>query len=151
MSPAQIAKICHEANRALCENNGDYTQKPWDEAPDWQRESAINGVIFHLGHPNAGPSASHQNWLKEKANTGWHYGETKNEELKTHPCFMPFDELPPEQQAKDHLFQGIVQALTMFVPANGNDTETSLEGEDPAAVARTEPLTDDDLGHVSPA
>jgi hypothetical protein len=147
MNPAQIAKICHEANRALCENQGDYTQRPWDDAEDWQRESALDGVLFHLAHPEAGPSAGHQNWLAQKEREGWKYGEVKNPERKEHPCFVPFAELPPEQQAKDYLFQGIVAALASFVEG----AEKPPEYTDPAAVARTEPLTDDDLGHVSPA
>ena len=28
---------------------------------------------------------------------------------------MPFDELPPEQQMKDHLFRGIMTALRPFI------------------------------------
>jgi hypothetical protein len=32
--------------------------------------------------------------------------------IEAHPCIVPFDELPHEQQAEDHLFRGIVRALT---------------------------------------
>jgi len=44
------ARIAHEANRVWCAENGDNSQPSWDNAPDWQRESAINGVTFHAGH-----------------------------------------------------------------------------------------------------
>ena len=41
-----IAVVCHEANRAWCAVNADDSQKPWNEAKEWQRESAVKGVIF---------------------------------------------------------------------------------------------------------
>ncbi len=109
---AGIAKICHEANRAYCESFlGDYTQKPWAMAPEWQRQSAIKGVLFHIANPDAGDAASHENWMRDKLADGWTFGDVKNEVAKTHPCLVPFDQLPPEQQAKDRLFRGIVHAL----------------------------------------
>src|SRR5437879_1359495 len=40
----QVAKICHEANRAYCETIGDNSQPTWEKAPQWQKDSAINGV-----------------------------------------------------------------------------------------------------------
>jgi hypothetical protein len=39
------------------------------------------------------------------------YGEVKDAEKKTHPCIVPYKDLPPEQQAKDHLFKAVVSAL----------------------------------------
>jgi hypothetical protein len=77
----------------------------WAAALEWQRESAIHGVQFHLDNPDASASASHESWLKEKLDQGWRYGSVKN------PDTVPFSELPPEQQAKDHLFSGIVRSL----------------------------------------
>jgi hypothetical protein len=49
--------------------------------------------------------------MKEKLDAGWVYGEVKDAEKKTHPCLVPFSELPPFQQQKDSLFCGIVDAL----------------------------------------
>lgn len=116
----QIAEICHEANRALCQATGDNSQPAWKQAPDWQKESAINGVQFHLANPDASASHSHEEWLREKRATGWQYGPVKDQGKKEHPCIVPFDELPAEQQAKDYLFQAIVQALGRFVSVPNN-------------------------------
>lgn len=115
MSVQQIAQICHEANKGYCESLGDFSQLPWNDAPDWARESAIKGVRFHVDNPNALPSASHDSWLAEKVATGWVYGEVKDPEKKQHPCMVPFDELPVYQQAKDYLFSSIVKALAPFL------------------------------------
>ena len=107
----EIAKVCHEANRALCETQGDHSQPVWEDAPDWQIKSACDGVRFHRHNPVASASASHENWLKEKEADGWKYGPVKDPEKKEHPCFVPFEDLPPEQQIKDHLFKAIVGAF----------------------------------------
>lgn len=106
--PVNIARKCHELNRAYCLTHGDTSQLPWNEAPQWQRDSAINGVLFHIANPDAGPSASHENWLTQKRVEGWVYGTEKDEVMKTHPCMLPFDKLPEAQQMKDVLFKTTV-------------------------------------------
>lgn len=112
MNIEQIARVCHEANRAYCQTLGDFSQPLWSDAPDWQRSSAINGVEFHLSNPNAQPCDSHNNWLIQKAEEGWQYGPVKDAELKTHPCFVAYSELPESQQKKDSLFIAVVRALS---------------------------------------
>jgi hypothetical protein len=111
MTNEEIAQVAHEVNRAYCQALGDESQKPWSEAPDWQKQSAIHGVKFHIDHPDSKPSDSHESWLAEKKSAGWTYGEVKDPEKKTHPCFKPFNELPKEQQAKDFLFLAVVRSL----------------------------------------
>ncbi len=115
LTPEQIAKVAHEVNRAYCQGLGDDSQSPWEDAPEWQRTSAINRVNFHLANPNASPDHSHNEWLKGKQETGWKWGPFKNPETKEHPCFRPYEELPVEQKAKDYLFRGVVHILAKGV------------------------------------
>lgn len=110
MNVESIAKICHEVNRAWCEYQGDNSQVPWADAPQAIKDSAFNGVDFHLKNPDAGDSASHDNWLKFKKAEGYTYGSVKDLDAKTHPCFVSFDQLPREQQFKDRLFRTVVHA-----------------------------------------
>ena len=111
MQITEIAKVCHEANRAYCETLDDWSQPRWAEAPNWQQASVTNSVKFHLANPRAKPSRSHEEWLKEKGATGWKYGVKKDLEKQEHPCFVPYDELPETQKAKDALFVAVVNAL----------------------------------------
>lgn len=106
-----IAIVCHAANKAWCELNGDNSQKPWEEAEQWQRDSAIKGVQFRMDNPDAGEDAQHNAWMADKVADGWKYGEVKDPAAKTHPCIVPFNELPVFQQQKDKLFCSIVDAL----------------------------------------
>lgn len=111
MIQEKIARVAHEVNRSYCQALGDNSQLSWEEAPDWQKKSAVLGVEFHLANPGAGPDRSHNEWLKEKREDGWKYGPVKNTETKEHPCFLPYEELPTEQKAKDFIFRGVVEAL----------------------------------------
>lgn len=110
-----VARICHEANRGLCVWLGDFSQFEWDLAPVWQRLSAVNGVRFLLENPDAPPDVLHRCWMQEKVLAGWVYGPVKDAEAKTHPCLLPFEELPMGQQRKDVLFMQIVESLRPLV------------------------------------
>ena len=95
MDMDQIARVCHEVNKAYCKALGDNSQPTWEDAPEWQRSSARMGVDLHtMG--NFGPEA------------------------KTHPCIVPFADLPREQQAKDYIFRAVVHALRPTTPIEGN-------------------------------
>lgn len=111
MDRTRIARAAHEINRAYCAALGDPSQPAWEDAPDWQKDSALAGVDMHLANPDATPEASHESWLAQKTAEGWKYGEVKNAETKEHPCFKPYAELPESQKAKDYLFRAVVHTL----------------------------------------
>jgi hypothetical protein len=115
MTLEQVAQVAHEINKTYCESIGDNTQVSWNDAPQWQKDSAINGVGFHLNNPDATPEASHINWLIEKEEAGWKYGPVKDVEKKEHPCFKPYNELPLDQRTKDYLFRQIVHSLKPYI------------------------------------
>ena len=87
---------------------GDKTQKSWDECDEWQRDSAIAGVVSLAEDPTATPEKTHEWWMEHKKKDGWVYGEVKDAQKKTHPCMLPYSELPLEQKIKDHLFKTVV-------------------------------------------
>ena len=107
----EAARIAHEVNRAYCASIGDASQVPWSEAEDWQRKSAINGATAIAEGKIKTPGDSHRSWLVEKESDGWIWGPVKDPTRKEHPCMVPFEELPGDQQIKDHLFIGTVLAV----------------------------------------
>jgi len=107
-----IAKAVHAVNAAYSLALGDDSHKSWDETSEQIQNSAIAGVEFTLDNPDAPVSAQHDAWTEHKLADGWVYGEEKSEELKTHPCLVPFNELPVEQQAKDFIFRAVVKSVS---------------------------------------
>lgn len=96
LTMTEIAKLCHEVNRAYCASIGDMSQVPWEQTPDWQKENTCKGVRFHMGNETM-PEQSHQSCMAQKVIEGWVYG----------PLEVPYDRLPPEQRSKNYIFKAI--------------------------------------------
>jgi hypothetical protein len=110
------ARVAHEANRAYCIAIGDLSQKSWEAADDWQRDSAIRGVSIALG--GATPEQQHEAWCVDKLENGWAWGPTKDPLAKTHPCLVSYAALPPEQRRKDALYIAVVTAMASALGSN---------------------------------
>ena len=111
------ARIAHEVNRAYCELAGDHTQEPWDEMTEWKRNSTLIGVDMFLADIATTPEQLHESWLANHVAEGWVYGETKDPEKKTHPCLVPYDELPITQRLKDIMFSAVVRGVATSATA----------------------------------
>lgn len=110
MTPEQIARVIHAANREVQLILGDPSPSlSWSLESRFQQNSVIEGVMDALS--GLSPEESHEEWRAHRVAAGWRYGPVKSETERTHPCLVPFDELPREQQAKDRLFVAIVRAL----------------------------------------
>lgn len=133
MDVEPLAMLAHTVNKAYCESIGDYSQVPWKDASEHIKESARNGIKFHIDNPDSTPESSHENWMKEKLAAGWVYGKEKDAINKTHPCLVPYSELPQEQKSKDYIFKAIVDSalnqLKEYAEAMESDDEDD-EDED---------------------
>lgn len=131
------ARLCHEVNRNWCALNGDMSQPAWEDAPDWQKNSAILGVQFHMDNPDAGDSASHDSWMAQKVADGWIYGEIKDPDATppTHHCMVPFDQLPEVDQIKDALFRSTVHSV---MGIQSGDSDEAISDIHPAPLEFTE-------------
>ena len=113
----KIARVTYEANRAYCEATlFDYSFLPWDAAPLWQQETNVAGVLGILDGSITTDEQSHASWLAVKVAEGWTYGPIKDPVAKTHPCMVPYAQLPAEQRRKDALFRAVVHALSADLP-----------------------------------
>ena len=43
----------------------------------------------------------HDVWAETRIQQGWTCGEQRNDELKTHPCLVPYEELPDSEKEYD--------------------------------------------------
>lgn len=111
LSISDIASVCHEANRQLqIMFNEENISPRWGDCSKELQRSIIAGVTKALDGET--PQQLHDSWLQHKASQGWVYGEKKDEEEKTHPNIVVYDNLPDEQKLKDVLFRNIVIALS---------------------------------------
>ena len=111
------AAAAHNVNRAWCKAHGNDSQTDWTNAPQWQRDSAMIGVAGVLSGNT--PRQLYECWLERKRLDGWKYGPAKNVDAKEHPCFVAYDDLPPEQKEKDHLFVSTVLDMAAIVGLEG--------------------------------
>lgn len=119
-----VARAAHEANRAYCLAFGDTSQPSWEGASEELRASKMRGVVTAL--VGTTPPQQHEAWMADRRSAGWVFGPTKDVEKKTHPCLVPYEELPRLQQAKDMLFICVVRctaaALGMRVTYSDGNT-----------------------------
>lgn len=115
----RIAQVCHEANRAAQIIAGDDpVSEPWDEASEDQRQSAMNGVSAYLDSEMT-PEQMHAAWSEWKLLGGWVHGAQKDETAKTHPCLVPYVDLPESQRLKDRLFIHVIKAFQEHAETEG--------------------------------
>lgn len=107
----RISVLAHEANRIWALLHGDTSAVSYVDAPQWQKESLHAGVASIANGTITTPEEAHEAWADHKLKAGWVHGFVKNPDTKEHPCLVPYDQLPPEQRAKDAIFFGLVTTL----------------------------------------
>lgn len=58
----------------------------------------------------------HDIWAKQRIEQGWSYGEVRNDELKQHPCLVPYDELPESEKEYDR--NTAMETLKLIIKLN---------------------------------
>ena len=43
----------------------------------------------------------HEVWAKSRMEQGWTYGDQRDDKMKTHPCLVPYEQLPEVEKAYD--------------------------------------------------
>ena len=113
LSAAEVeacARAAHETNRAFNSLMGDTSYKSWEQSPEWVRVSARTSIIGIAEH-DMSPQQLHASWVSEKRAQGWVIGPDKDFDKKTHPCLIPYDELPEEHRIKDEMWIGTVKLM----------------------------------------
>lgn len=63
--------------------------------------SAMERIVFR---EVSTPQEMHKIWEDFMKNDGWSYAKEKSHTNKTHPCMVPYDELPEFEKLKDQIF-----------------------------------------------
>lgn len=117
-----IARVVHEAGFALCQEFGDNSWKHWEETDQWRVDATLDQIESYKKTLRNGeeisPRRDHEIWVANKINAGWKYGPVKDADKKEHPLLVAFDQLPPVEKFKNHLFAAILQAFLKFEEQN---------------------------------
>lgn len=104
------ANIAHAVNDAYRQHIGEPPSTEditdLDRLTDLMSALAKAHASIARGRPMNGEE-SHQVWMDAKIADGWTYGPVKDVEKKTHPCLVPYEQLPKEQRFKDVLFMAV--------------------------------------------
>jgi hypothetical protein len=76
------------------ENKRNYRPAPMDTS-DVQLPEELNELIEQMS------KNVHEVWAQSRMDQGWTYGDSRNDELKHHPCLIPYEDLPEVEKAYD--------------------------------------------------
>lgn len=114
LSPTRIemiARIAHEAIRALCLESGYPVAEPWDNASPEERAVTLSDVNYHLNNPLVGDAARHNDWLAAMRKDKWKFGQQYSLEDKTDPAMIPYNLVDPAKRNQDRLLRYVVQGV----------------------------------------
>jgi hypothetical protein len=110
----RIAKASYEATRAwreaADEAAGGTPRAQWDEAEQWRRDSALEGVKRAVLDGRT-PEQLHESWRKDRLERGWKHGPVRNAKKKEDPHLKPFAELGDSLKRKSDLFASVAHTL----------------------------------------
>ncbi len=108
----EIARVCHEVERAYGNRFCGDVHPHWIDVPGELRESCMKRVQFFLDHTGADAGAYHERWREIRAAEGWSYGKVRDDARKLDPRMVSFAELSDAQQVKGIIFHAIVRYLS---------------------------------------
>lgn len=71
-----------------------YVPQPMDTS-DIQLPEGLNVLIEQVA------KNVHEVWAQSRMEQGWTYGPERNDQLKHHPCLVPYEQLPEVEKAYD--------------------------------------------------
>jgi len=71
-----------------------YTPQPIDTS-DIRLDESLSTVVEKLA------KNVHEVWAQNRISQGWAYGPVRDDALKTHPCLIPYEDLPEVEKQYD--------------------------------------------------
>lgn len=112
MKSIHIATVAVMVIAAFKSSIGEDAVEDFAVLPEPQKKSLLDGIEMLVADPDAGPDARHSAWVNGMLTDGWALGDEINEQNKTHPLLMSFDELPESEQIKEKLLHAVVRSMS---------------------------------------
>ena len=100
------AIFVYEAARMEAEVSGrSIVPERWDDRDEAFKTQFVKVISRQCsGDKFSSAEAVHDSWWREYERMGWVYGTDRDQEKKTHPDMVPFNELPKDERDKDEIF-----------------------------------------------
>lgn len=116
MNKLRTAIVLHTAMACLAAAAGDPSAKGWSALDDAAKDKAQAWVSYLHEHQDFTPEDLHNAWATQKMEAGWTPGAELDEEKKTSPLLVPFEQLPQHERDKLWVAKGIVTAMANLPP-----------------------------------
>lgn len=113
-----IVQIAYAAMRQMDVNFGDDIPD-WGELTDDEQQFLRQVISEYLDHADWSAEQQHESWLDRRRLEGWTYDPVANLAVKKHPHMVPWNKLPPREQAKARLTASAVRDLAPMLPRRG--------------------------------
>ncbi len=87
----------------------EYIPKPMDTAGA-ELDSSLEELVEAMARN------THDVWSEGRIREGWTYGPRRDDTLKTHPCLIPYEQLPESEKEYDRMTS---LSTLRFIVANG--------------------------------
>lgn len=90
----ELDRLTKEKRTSEITNTSSYIPRPVD-TKDVKLPEELETLVEQMSEN------VHEVWAETRIRQGWTYGEQRNDMQKTHPCLVPYEELPEEEKEYD--------------------------------------------------
>ncbi len=96
--------------------NAPIVPPPWDQREEPFKDQ-FDDVIAMMCGPDrkSDPEELHDDWVRAYELMGWKYGPVRDDDAKTHPDMVPFDDLGFAEQIKDAVFVALCEIARQWI------------------------------------
>ena len=105
-----IAHACHNAHNVLCANNG-MQVIPWEDKSPEHQATVANSLDKILSGAIRTPQEAHVNFVMNKREDGWEYGENYSTRKKINPRLCSYEDLDDIERMKEELFFAVASSF----------------------------------------
>lgn len=119
---------------------------PWNQRPEEVRDRFVESVKRQCGEDGAKSGEdAHERWIQMYREMGWTWGETYDQEKKTHPDLVSHAALDQKERDKDEVFIALCEIAKRYIREDSDASEEPGTGEE---TGRALSAREDQQGHA---
>ena len=124
LTAKDIASMIHSVTCRIPRPDGSPVAE-WNNISEVSKEMAYRAVRDIYASEPRSAEELHELWMNLKLEEGWVCGDF-SVALKTHPCIVHFNDLPPSEICKDYIWSALTEAFRQFYTDEDTDSVLGL-------------------------